>query len=207
MRLSGRERAYDFVKNQLLTDPQVQGTFINEQVVADQLGVSRTPIREALLMLAAQQLVELVPKRGAYVAPMSGRELTELVEARGVIERHAATFACHDGPVAEMRDALAAQHLLRSAGQAREFIEADTRFHDALVRSTGNDILTRTYEGLRDRQNRAGRIALANVPGRQDSVLTEHAAILDALAEQDVERARQAIDAHLRETLRVQLIS
>ncbi|ALG05816.1 GntR family transcriptional regulator [Kibdelosporangium phytohabitans] len=207
MRLSGRERAYDFVKNQLLTDPQVQGTFINEQVVADQLGVSRTPIREALLMLAAQQLVELVPKRGAYVAPMSGRELTELVEARGVIERHAAAFAHHEGPVAEMRDALAAQHLLRSAGQAREFIEADTRFHDALVRSTGNDILTKTYEGLRDRQNRAGRIALANVPGRQDGVLTEHSAILAALVEQDVERARQAIDVHLRETLRIQLMS
>nr|WP_042198092.1 GntR family transcriptional regulator [Kibdelosporangium sp. MJ126-NF4]CEL23190.1 Transcriptional regulator, GntR family [Kibdelosporangium sp. MJ126-NF4]CTQ94353.1 Transcriptional regulator, GntR family [Kibdelosporangium sp. MJ126-NF4] len=207
MRVSGRERAYDFVKNQLLTDPEVQGTFINEQELADRLGVSRTPIREALLMLAAQQLVELVPKRGAYVAPMSGRELRDLVEARGVIERHAAAYACQDGPVAEMRDALAAQHLLRAAGQAGEFIEADTRFHTALVHAAGNQILTRTYEGLRDRQTRAGRIALANVPGRQASVLHEHTAILDALADKDVERARAAIDTHLRETLRVQLMS
>lgn len=207
MRVSGRDRAYDFVKNHLLTDPQAQGTFINEQEVADQLGVSRTPIREALLMLAAQELVELVPKRGAYVARMSGRELTELIEARGVIERHAATFACRPEPVAEMRDALAAQHLLRAAGQAGEFIEADTRFHTALVRSTGNAILTRTYEGLRERQTRAGRIALANVPGRQESVLHEHTAIVDALARQDVDGARAAIDAHFGETLRVQLIN
>jgi DNA-binding GntR family transcriptional regulator len=158
-------------------------------------------------MLAAQELVELVPKRGAYVAPMSGRELTELIEARGVIERHAAPFACRQDPVAEMRDALDAQRLLRSAGQANEFIEADTRFHTALVHATGNKILTRTYEGLRDRQTRAGRLALANVPGRQESVLHEHGAILDALAGQDVEGARAAIDAHLRETLRIQLIT
>ncbi|CAM4018125.1 GntR family transcriptional regulator [Kibdelosporangium persicum] len=204
MRVSGRERAYEYVKNELLADPGMQGQFINEQILADRLGVSRTPIREALLMLAAQQLVELVPKRGAYVAPMSGRELSELIEARGVIERHAATFACQDEPVAQMRDALAAQHLLRDS--AKEFIEADTRFHTALVRSTGNEILTRTYEGLRDRQLRAGMIALANVPGRQDSVLSEHAAIVDALADKDVERAREAIDAHLRETLRIQLM-
>ncbi|MFC0116086.1 GntR family transcriptional regulator [Kibdelosporangium aridum] len=206
MRVSGRERAYDFVKHELLTDPGMQGQFINEQTLADQLGVSRTPIREALLMLAAQQLVELVPKRGAYVAPMSGRELTELIEARGVIERHAATFAIQDAPIAAMRDALAAQHLLRGTAQAKEFIEADTRFHAALVRSTGNEILTATYEGLRYRQMRAGMIALANVPGRQDSVLNEHAAILEALADKDVERAREAIDGHLRETLRVQLM-
>lgn len=207
MRVSGRERAYEFVKHELLTDPGMQGQFINEQVLADRLGVSRTPIREALLMLAAQDLVELVPKRGAYVAPMSGRELTELVEARGVIERHAVTFACEERPLAEMRDALAAQHLLRGPTQAKEFIDADTRFHTTLVRATGNAILTRTYEGLRDRQIRAGMIALANVPGRQDSVLNEHQAILRALTDQDIEGARTAIDTHLHETLRIQLMS
>jgi DNA-binding GntR family transcriptional regulator len=204
---SGRERAYEFVKREVLTDPGMQGQFINEQNLADRIGVSRTPIREALLMLAAQELVQLVPKRGAYVAAMSGRELTELIEVRGLIERHAATFPMTEPTLTEMRDALAAQHMLRSPTQAKEFIEMDTRFHNALVRATGNETLTRTYDGLRDRQVRAGLVALGQAPDRQQSVLDEHQEIVDSLAAGDVERAVRAIDSHLQETLRVQLRS
>jgi DNA-binding GntR family transcriptional regulator len=207
VRLSGRERAYEFVKREVLTDPDMQGTFINEQILADRIGVSRTPIREALLMLAAQELVQLVPKRGAFVAAMSGRELTELIEVRSLIERHAATFPMSEPTLTEMRDSLAAQHLLRSPTQAKEFIEMDTRFHNALVRATGNEILMRTYDGLRDRQVRAGMVALCQAPGRQQSVLDEHQEIIDSLAAGDIERAVRAIDNHLQETLRVQLRS
>lgn len=205
--LSGRERAYEFVKHEVLTDPDMQGTFINEQILADRIGVSRTPIREALLMLAAQDLVQLVPKRGAFIAPMSGRELTELIEIRGLIERHAASFPMTEPTLTEMRDSLAAQHLLRSPTQAKDFIEMDTRFHNALVRATGNEIMTRTYDALRDRQVRAGLVALFQAPGRQEGVLREHQEILDSLAAGDVGRATRAIDAHLRETLKIQLKS
>src|SRR5690348_14465854 len=87
---SGREKAYEYLKDTLLTDPAAQGQFISEQDVADRVGVSRTPVREALLLLAAEDLVQLVPKRGAYVAPVSGREVAELIELRGMVERHAA---------------------------------------------------------------------------------------------------------------------
>jgi DNA-binding GntR family transcriptional regulator len=207
MRLSGRERAYDFLKKDVLTDPDMQGQFINEQSLADRIGVSRTPIREALLMLAAEELVQLVPKRGAYIAPMSGRELAELIELRGMIERFAAQRSLTSDTLDEMRDALAAQHLLRSPRQAKEFIELDTRFHTALVRATGNQMLTRMYEGLHDRQVRAGLMALFQAPGRQDSVLAEHKAIVDALAAGNAESVAQAIDSHLEGTLKILLTS
>jgi DNA-binding GntR family transcriptional regulator len=205
---SGRERAYDFVKTRILTDPGLQGTFINEQVVADQVGVSRTPIREALLMLAAQDLVQLVPKRGAYIAPMSNRELRDLVGVRSMIEKHAAMVLNDpEDVIREMQDALAAQHLVRSAKQAREFIELDARFHTALVRATGNEMLTKMYEGLRDRQITAGMVALARTPDRREQVLAEHARIVNALVEIDMPAAVKAIDAHLQATLRAQLMS
>ncbi|WP_345033981.1 GntR family transcriptional regulator [Kutzneria kofuensis] len=61
MSVSGRDRAYDYLRNTVLADPAAQGTFLNEQDIADRIGVSRTPIREALLMLSAEELVRLVP--------------------------------------------------------------------------------------------------------------------------------------------------
>src|ERR1041384_4755588 len=95
--LSGREKAYEFLKDTILADPEMQGRFISEQDVANQIGVSRTPIREALLLLAAEDLVQLVPKKGAYVAPLSSRQITELMELRGVIERYAAERTMTEG--------------------------------------------------------------------------------------------------------------
>ena len=205
--MSGRERAYEFLKRHVLSDPDLQGQFINEQDLADRIGVSRTPIREALLMLAAEELVQLVPKRGAYIAPMSGRDLAELIESRGVIERFTARRALERGtvPLPELREVLDQQRRVRDASHATEFIELDTRFHTTLVQAAGNQVLTRMYAGLRDRQVRAGLVALYQSTGRQDSVLGEHDEIVAALANGDAEAAAAAIDRHLETTLSVQL--
>ncbi|MEW2449248.1 GntR family transcriptional regulator [Streptomyces parvulus] len=204
---SGREKAYAYLKETVLTDPGMQGTFLSEQELADRIGVSRTPIREALLQLAAEDLVELVPKRGARVSPLTGREIRELMELRGIVERYAAQELVAGGgaPVPELRALLERQRELTGADQAREFIAVDHRFHAALVSAVGNALLDRHYEGLRSRQVRAGVAALFSVQGRQEAVLEEHEAILDALAAGDARAAWAAIDHHLESTLKVLL--
>jgi DNA-binding GntR family transcriptional regulator len=209
VRTSGRAKAYAFIKDTLLADPETQGTFINEQAIADRIGVSRTPIREALLLLAAEDLVQLVPKKGAYIAPLSGREVSELMELRGMVERYAAerTLATGTVPLEEMTAALGEQEALRSENQVAQFIDWDARFHAALVGATDNGMLAKMYEGLRARQVRCGMAAVFRSAGRQDAVLTEHRAILDALAAGDAEAAAKAIDAHLEATRRVLLTS
>lgn len=209
MSASGRDRAYDFLKNTVLTDPSAQGQFISEQEVADRIGVSRTPIREALLMLAAEELVQLVPKRGAYIAPLLGNQLRDLIELRGTLERFAAqkALAADAVPLTEMRAVLAEQRLLCGGEESRLFIELDTQFHTMLVRAAGNEMLTRTYETLHARQVRAGLVALSNAEGRQHAVIAEHQAILDALEDGLVDPALAAIDHHLDTTLRIQLTS
>ncbi|GAA0634379.1 GntR family transcriptional regulator [Kutzneria viridogrisea] len=201
---SGRDKAYEYLRDTILADPASQGQFISEQEVADRVGVSRTPVREALLLLAAEELVRLVPKRGAYVAPMTAREITELVELRGLLERHAAEQALASGavPLAELREALDRQ---RAEPEVRQFIDWDRRFHTALVAATGNAMLTRVYTGLGARQVRAGLTALHAAADRREAVLTEHEAILTALAANDPAAARAAITAHLDSTLRVLL--
>ncbi|MFF8960749.1 GntR family transcriptional regulator [Streptomyces sp. NPDC014894] len=207
MAASGRDKAYAFLKEHVLTDPDLQGTFLSEQELADRIGVSRTPIREALLLLAAEDLVRLVPKRGAQVVPLTGREITELMELRGVVERYAAGRVIADGraPLAELTALLERQRELSGPELAKEFIEVDHAFHATIISAVGNALLDRHYDGLRSRQIRAGVVALFNQHGRQSAVLEEHRAILTAIAAGDAEAAYTAIDAHLETTLRVLL--
>jgi DNA-binding GntR family transcriptional regulator len=185
--LSGRERAYEFLHAHVLTDPDQQGAFLNEQELAERIGVSRTPVREALLLLAADDLVEMIPKRGARIPVITGRQIAELMELRGVLERHAATSAVeHDRtPLDAMREVLEQQRAMvatppRESG--REFIEHDRRFHQLLVDAAGSELMSRTYAKLRARQILVG-----------------------ALAAGDAEAARDAIDRHLAVTLDVLL--
>jgi DNA-binding GntR family transcriptional regulator len=199
---SGRDRAYQHLRTKVLTDPQVTGTFINEQQVATAVGVSRTPVREALLMLAAEDLVQLVPHRGAFVAPVSGRQVSELMQARGLIEVWAATTCLDAGrpPVAGMSTVLDKQRAIVADGDAGSFIDLDRQFHELLVEAAGNSVLGRLYETLRARHVLLGVVALERSVTRRQDVLAEHQAILDALATGDPGAAEAAIRRHLDST-------
>ncbi|MGW1375949.1 GntR family transcriptional regulator [Streptomyces sp. NPDC002446] len=204
---SGREKAYAYLKDSVLTDPEMQDRFLSEQEIADRIGVSRTPIREALLLLAAEDLVRLVPKRGAHIAPLSGREIGELMEMRGLIERFAAERTTAEGtaPVDEMAGILDQQDALRGEAGVQEFLAADLRFHTALVAAVGNALMSRQYAALRSRQTRAGVIPLYHSDQRRHEVLAEHRKILAGLAAGDAAAACAAIDSHLQATRRILL--
>jgi len=206
---SGRAKAYDYLKNTVLADPDAEGGFISEQEIAERIGVSRTPVREALLQLAAEELVQLVPNRGAYIAPLTGRDLRDLVELRGVLERFAAEQVLSAGsvPWRAMQQVLDQQARCDTPAEAKEFIELDAHFHALLVEAAGNAMLSRTYATLRARQVRAGLVALRRSGTRHAEVIREHEAIVTALANGEVEAALAAIDHHHTQTLRHQLSS
>lgn len=208
VRESGRDRALHYLRETVLVDPAVQGTFLNEVELAGRIGVSRTPVREALLLLVADGLVEMLPGRGAYVPPLTGRQIRELMELRGVLERHAAARTLAEGtvPLEQLRAVLDEQReLAGTGGDAGAFIERDMVFHQAIVDAAGNALLARTYAGLRVRQRRLGVAALFRSADRQRNVCTEHEHILGALEAGDADAAGAAIDEHLGLTLRVLL--
>ncbi len=199
---SGRDRAYQYLRGTVLSDPAVSGTFINEQAVATEVGISRTPVREALLMLAAEDLVQLVPHRGAFVAPVPGREIAEMMQARGVIETWAAatSLAAGNAPVQAMAAVLEQQRAIVDQGDAKEFIELDSQFHVLLVAAAGNSVLGRLYENLRAKHVLLGIVALQRSETRRQDVLVEHQAIVDGLATGESEAAEKAILGHLGTT-------
>ena len=202
---SGREKAYAYLRENILIDPEMQGRFLNEQELAAEIGVSRTPVREALLLLVSDGLVELIPQRGAYVPPVTGREISELMELRGVLESHAARLVIEQGavPAETMRDTLGQQANLPdtlSAEAAREFIRLDTLFHQQLIDAAANELISRTYSKLHVRQILVGVSALFRAGGRREQVCAEHQDILDALVSGDAAEAQKAIDHHLAVT-------
>jgi DNA-binding GntR family transcriptional regulator len=210
---SGRDRALQHLRDEVLSDPAVQGTFLNEVELAKRIGVSRTPVREALLLLVADGLIEMLPGRGAYVPPMSGRQIRELMEVRAVFEKYAAerSIAAGTVPVAEMRTLLAEQEKLAtsgdagSTGSATAFVERDVLFHQALIDAADNTMISRNYAALRVRQRRLGVAALFRAADRQLAVCGEHERIVDALAEGDTARALAVIDDHIDRTLEILL--
>ena len=155
-------RAYVFVKERLLDGRYPGGTLLSENRLAKDLDIGRTPVRQAFLQLEGEDLLELYPRRGALVKPISASEADDVLEARLLIEKHCARRAAVQGPelASRLRDLLVQQERAL-ARTATDFIRADRDFHRAIVAANGNQILTRQYDRLRDRLQRIAATALA----------------------------------------------
>jgi DNA-binding GntR family transcriptional regulator len=197
-----KDRAYEWVKERILDGAFAGGELLSEGEVAGALRLSRTPVREAFLLLEAEGLMRLYPKRGALVVPVSPEEVRDLVETRLLLERHAARRAARevggrDAVVAALEGPIARQEQALAADDLAAFAAADRDLHHALVASAGNGILTRLSEGLRDRQRRMVALTVARDPALARRFLDEHRAIRDAIAAGDARGAGRLVEAHI----------
>lgn len=195
-----KDRAYDHVKERILTGVYPGGELLSEGEVADAVGVSRTPVREAFLLLEAEGLMRLYPKRGALIVPVSPDEIEDVMDTRLLVERHAALRVAQRPPAgfdARLDEILATQRATLDAGDQAAFVEADRDFHRTIVESAGNAILARLYDQLRDRLRRMSATAIARDPAVAERFLTEHRAIADALVRGDGDGAGVLLARHL----------
>jgi len=197
------ERAYDYVKARLLDGRFAGGTLLSENEIAQRLNVSRTPVRQAFVQLEAEGLLELYPRRGALVVPISPSEAEDVFEARLLIEQHAARRAAAHGAgalaslAAALRDHIADQEDGLGEDSSAAFAWSDRAFHRAIVEAGGNRLLTRQYDALRDRHQRIAAVTIARDPSRISSFVAEHSEIAEAFAAGDAERAADLLGAHL----------
>jgi DNA-binding GntR family transcriptional regulator len=198
-------RAYQAIKGSILDRTYVGGTLLTEGELAEAVGVSRTPVREALLRLEADGLVRLYPKKGALVLPVSADEIADVLETRELVETHTAAKAIGaPGLLDDLATHLAAMRAARETADTVAFMTADRAFHHAIVAAAGNAVLTGLYDSLRDRQLRMGVEYMRSGPERMDRAIAEHEAIVGALASGDTERIRRSVHRHtstLRATL------
>jgi DNA-binding GntR family transcriptional regulator len=178
------------------------GEALLEVSLSEALGISRTPLREALKQLAAEGLVELRLNRGAVVAPLRPDELIELFEAVSGIERCAAELAAHRMTASDMQRLEALQKRIErhhGRGELRDYFEANHQIHSAIVGFARNSVLKASHEALLARAERARFFALA-ADGRWDESVHEHRQILAALRARDAEQAGRLLGQHVRRT-------
>lgn len=175
------------------------GESISEKAIAAVYGVSRTPVREALLRLAEERLVEIFPQSGTFVARIPLAALEEALVVRMALEETMARMAARRGDAAKL-DIVAAsierQRALASAGDGDGFLEQDEFFHAAVADAAGFPSVWTLVQSVKMQVDRYRRLTLP-VPGRMQAVVAEHEHVLVALRSGDPDRAAAAMTEHL----------
>ncbi|GGW59949.1 GntR family transcriptional regulator [Streptomyces xantholiticus] len=193
------ERVYTHIKQAVLDRRYEGGTLLTEGELAEAVGVSRTPVREALLKLEVEGLIKLYPKKGALVLAVSAQEIRDVVETRLLVEEFAVRKAVPASPalIARLEDLLAEQQRHADAGDLAAFAVSDRCFHAEIVKHAGNEILSRLYDQLRDRQLRMGVAMMQALPDRVSRNHEEHAELLERIRSGDAEGAAACVRGHL----------
>lgn len=194
------EEVAERVRGWITDGTLAQGSRLNERMLCEALGVSRTPLREALKMLAAERLVELSPNRGARVVALSRHDVEELFELMGTLEGLSGELAAQRRSDAELAsiEALQAQMLdAHARADLPAYYDANRRIHELINRAARNAALSETYDSINSRiQNLRFR---SNFNRKKwDQAVGEHQRMLEALRERDAPALRALLEAHLR---------
>lgn len=178
------------------------GERLMEIPLAEELGVSRTPIREAIRILEQEGLIVMIPRRGTYVADMSLKDVTEVFELRSILEELAAELAAERITNEEI-EALE-QHLVEIGNYMNEnnldkVVQADILFHEILYKASRNDRLVEMINNLREQTLRFRTLSMSQT-GRLAKTWDEHRQLVEAISDRDVERARQIARIHMEES-------
>lgn len=198
-RLSRTEFAYRELKRRILDNELAPGTQVLELEIAEALAMSRTPVREAMVRLARDGLVEIRPRHGMRILPVSADDMREIYEILTALEPMAAGLAAArgvgDGDLAALRAIVAEMEEALARDDLPAWAEADERFHARLTGLSGNRRLSELVEGFVEQTHRVRMLTLAIRP---KPVLSnrDHAAVVDAIAAGDADTARRLHRAH-----------
>jgi DNA-binding GntR family transcriptional regulator len=200
-RRSLQGEATDRLRNMIVEGRFPAGAKLNEGEIASELGVSRTPIREALRVLGSEGLVNLAPGRGARVSRVSAVEAREVFEVISGLERHAvelATKRMSALDMARLRRLHERMTAYFSAEYRRNYFLINHEIHNLLVAMSGNATLKATHAALMVKVRRGRYIALEGA--RWPEALSEHDALMAAIADQDAARAGEIMRLHVLHT-------
>ncbi len=197
-------RVYQVLRQAILSVSYRPGEIIRKPEICAILGVSRSPVSDAVARLATEGLVDVVPQAGTFVARFSMDEIREGAFLREAIELHAidrVALSVTDDQLQQLRRNLALQAVLVDAGDTAGFYQADAAMHGLILSFTGFRRLAQVADTAWLHVNRARQMILP-VPGRVAQTLVEHRAIIAALEAHDAEAAREAVRSHLRQLIR-----
>jgi DNA-binding GntR family transcriptional regulator len=179
------------------------GARINEGQIGAQLGVSRTPLREAIKTLASEGLVEIVQSKGAVVRRFSVRDLQDILAVLKIIEQLGARLTCQHADEAALRhlnDLHRRMMDLYALGERLEYFKLNQAIHSGFVQASGNAVLAEMHQTLQARIKRM-RFVGNDQPEKWAGAVAEHEQMIEALNRRDGERLAEVVGRHLDQTL------
>ncbi len=195
-----RDVVFNTLREAILKGDLLPGERLMEIALANQLGVSRTPIREAIRMLEQEGLAITIPRKGAIVAGMSQTEMEEVLEIREALEQLSVQVACDkidETQLAELKEAQKHFEEMLAIGDLKKIAQADIEFHNIIYKATYNKRLILMLEGLREQVYRY-RVEYLKDASNYEEVLKEHEAIYEALANRDKKSVTEMTRKHIQ---------
>ena len=195
-----RSRVFSQLQNDILNGLYQPGENLIETKLSEELGVSRTPIREAIRQLELEGLVQSIPNKGAIVKGISAKDIEDIYTIRMLIEGLAARWATEKitpGELKELKDAAELEEFYTRKNDLIHLLQLDSRFHDIIFKASKSKPLMHTLSTFHHYVQRARSISL-NSPDRAQKALEEHKAILKAIEERDADKAERLTTEHVR---------
>ena len=192
-----KQQAYDEIKRKIVTCEYAPNTLLNEELLREELHVSRTPIRDALSRLEQKGLITILPKKGIMVSSLSINDINMVFEVRMMDEPYALLHYGSRIPYSVLTHSYELLSDLDAMSEDWAFFQADDAFHAAVVQAIGNRFLLQTYEWIQD-QNLRFRVMTGQTSApRLEDTSKEHTRILEACLKKDWSEAASAMKDHL----------
>ena len=190
-----RQIVYEKLREAILDGLIPPGERLSEVELAEQLMVSRTPVREAIRQLAETGLIMLIPRRGAFVILPTTEDARHLYEVRSALEKFALERLCENPPLEELRNLRKSFEEVSDSSDSKKFLELDMELHHLMRRGSGNPFLEGVLLHVMDLIHLCRRYALYGASMERSA--GEHVEIIDKILVQDVEGAQKALTNHL----------
>ena len=199
-----RDVVFNTLRQAIFRGELKPGERLMEIQLANKLGVSRTPIREAIRKLELEGLVLMIPRRGAEVAEITEKSLRDVLEVRGALEELAVDLACDritNEDIQNLKEAAKEFEAALQGGDVTEYAEADVKFHDIIYHATDNQRLIQLLYNLREQMYRY-RVEYLKRKEMHSILLEEHEHIIECIEKRDKQAAKLAISTHVENQAR-----
>lgn len=194
-----RDVVFSAMRQAILTGELKPGERLMEQQLSQELGVSRTPIRGALRKLKEEGLVIMIPRKGAHVAQITEKHLSNVLEVRGVLEKRAVQWACEyitKNELIQLEKAYREFEIVTRKDDTSAIARADEAFHSVIYKAARNETLVAVLNNLSEQMYRYRFEYIKDIK-EYEILVREHGDIYRALARQDPQKAAEAIEIHI----------
>jgi DNA-binding GntR family transcriptional regulator len=195
-----RTKVFSQIQNDILNGRYEPGESLIEKKLSDELGVSRTPIREALRQLELEGLVVSIPNKGVIVKGVSAQDIKDIYAIRMLIEGLAVRWATEkitEMEIGELKEAVELEEFYTAKNDYGHLTQFDTRFHDIIYKACKSKMLMHTLSTFHHYVQRARKVSMSD-PERAKEVLVEHKAILQAICDGDADKAERLTTEHIK---------